>query len=62
MTLAELTIPAPNPGPADWNDDGYLIVENLIIKSLSNRIFFSPLLGDHVVVYLSTFPFFINIE
>lgn len=34
MTLAELTIAPPNPGPADWNDDGFLIVENLIPENL----------------------------
>lgn len=30
MTLDELTVPAPAAGPADWNDDGVLILEGLI--------------------------------
>jgi ectoine hydroxylase-related dioxygenase (phytanoyl-CoA dioxygenase family) len=28
--LADLTVPAPSPGPADWNDDGLLIIEGAI--------------------------------
>lgn len=29
-TFDELTRPAPEPGPADWNDDGVVILEGLI--------------------------------
>ena len=29
-TLNDLTIPAPTPGPADWNDDGFVIKKKLI--------------------------------
>lgn len=27
MNLADLTVPAPAPGPADWNDDGVYVIE-----------------------------------
>lgn len=30
ITLDELTVPAPDPGPADWNDDGVVILPGLI--------------------------------
>lgn len=33
-TLEDLTIPAPTPGPADWNDDGFVIKKNLIPEEL----------------------------
>lgn len=35
-TLDDLTIPAPTPGPADWNDDGFVIKKNLIPDELMN--------------------------
>lgn len=31
---AELTIPAPEPGPADWNDDGFVIKKSFIPEEL----------------------------
>lgn len=30
----QLTIPAPEPGPADWNNDGFLIKKNFIPEQL----------------------------
>jgi hypothetical protein len=31
---AELTIPAPEPGPADWNDNGFVIKKGLVPEEL----------------------------
>lgn len=33
-TLNDLTIPAPTPGPADWNEDGFVIKKNFIPEEL----------------------------
>jgi hypothetical protein len=30
MTLDDLTMPAPDPSPADWNDDGVVVLRNFI--------------------------------
>jgi hypothetical protein len=34
ISLDELTVPAPDPGPADWNDAGVLVLEGLIDDDL----------------------------
>lgn len=34
ISLNDLTIPAPANGPLDWNDDGYLIIEDFIPEKL----------------------------
>lgn len=33
-TLADLTVPAPDPGPADWNDEGVVTLPGLINDDL----------------------------
>ena len=30
---AELTVPAPEPGPADWNDNGFVIKKDFFQKN-----------------------------
>lgn len=30
LTLDDLTVPAPSPSPADWNDDGVVVLDHLI--------------------------------
>jgi Phytanoyl-CoA dioxygenase (PhyH) len=32
--LADLTVPAPEPGPADWNDEGVVVLPGLIPDAL----------------------------
>jgi hypothetical protein len=32
-----LTVPAPAPGPADWNDDGFVIKKKLILILKKNH-------------------------
>lgn len=34
VTLDDLTIPAPPPGPADWNDDGFVIKKKFLPEEL----------------------------
>jgi len=34
ITLSDLTVPAPPPGPMDWNDVGYVIKESFIPENL----------------------------
>ena len=34
MELYDLTIPAPDPGPADWNDDGFVIKKGFLPEDL----------------------------
>lgn len=34
VTLDDLTIPAPQPGPADWNNDGFVIKKNFLPEEL----------------------------
>lgn len=34
MDLSQLTIPAPDPSPADWNDDGFVIKKKFLPEDL----------------------------
>jgi hypothetical protein len=34
LNLSDLTDPAPDPGPADWNDEGVVIVQNFFPEEL----------------------------
>jgi ectoine hydroxylase-related dioxygenase (phytanoyl-CoA dioxygenase family) len=34
FTLEDLTVPAPEPGPQDWNEDGFVIKKNLLPEDL----------------------------
>ena len=37
MELSDLTIPAPSPSPADWNDDGFVIKKGLLPEELMQQ-------------------------
>lgn len=34
VTLADLSVPAPEPGPADWSEDGVVVFDELITDEL----------------------------